>query len=316
MKKLTVIGLGLATVDVIIRLKEMPRWDRAPGFSDFEIQGGGMTGTAMVAASRLGLRAGFLGTAGTDPLGDTKVKFLIDDGVDVRRMVRRQGKEHQIILVYVHEETGERRFSALKGFGSRLLQAAEIDREYVTSADYLFVDGYHFEAARQAAEWMQEAGKTVVMDGGMSGGSRSPEFGGLLEHVDILISGSGFASALTGISDPEKAGIGILKRGPKIYVQTEGPEGCYTVTDEDCFHTPAFSVDVMDTTGAGDTFHGAYLVGLDRGWSLRETALFASAAAAMKCRRLGGRAGIPDRESVLSFLEDRGHSMSRKTGED
>jgi sulfofructose kinase len=98
-------------------------------------------------------------------------------------------------------------------------------------------------------------------------------------------------------------------------VQTEGAEGCYTVTEKDYFHTPAFSVEVMDTTGAGDTFHGAYLVGLDLGWPLRETALFASAAAAMKCRRLGGRAGIPDRESVLAFLQDRGRSISHGAGE-
>lgn len=310
------VGLGLATVDVIIRLKEMPHWDHAPGFSDFEIQGGGMTGTAMVAASRLGLRAGFLGTAGTDPLGETKVKFLTDDRVAVERLVRRQGKEHQIILVYVHEETGERRFSALRGFGSAVLKPDEVDREYLTSADYLFVDGYHFEAACQAAEWMHEAGRTVVMDGGMSSGSRSPEFGDLLEHVDILISGSGFAAASTGITDAEKSGRAILQRGPRVYVQTEGSEGCYTVTDDDFFHTPAFPVEVIDTTGAGDTFHGAYLVGLDRGWSLRDTALFASAAAAMKCRRLGGRAGIPDRESVLSFLEDRGHVISQPAGAD
>jgi sugar/nucleoside kinase (ribokinase family) len=190
-----------------------------------------------------------------------------------------------------------------------------MEREYLLSADYLLLDGYHFEAAHQAARWMKEEGKTVVMDGGMALGSRSAEYGDLLSHVDILISGSGFSKALTGISDKEEAGKRILQMGPAVYVQTEGAEGCYTVAADEFFHTEAFSVEVMDTTGAGDTFHGAYLVGLNEGWSLPDTALFASAAAAIKCRRLGGRAGIPDRESVLSFLKKRGCPLSPSKGE-
>ena len=89
-------------------------------------------------------------------------------------------------------------------------------------------------------------------------------------------------------------------------VQTVGIDGSYTVTADEQFHTPAFEVDVVDTTGAGDVFHGAYLAGLLRGWDLRRVAIFSSAVSAIKCTRLGGRAGIPRFDKVLAFLRERG----------
>ena len=94
--------------------------------------------------------------------------------------------------------------------------------------------------------------------------------------------------------------------GPSIFVQTEGEDGSYTVTGEECFHTPAFRVNVVDTTGAGDVFHGAYIVGLLHGWNPRQIAQFSTAVSAIKCTKLGGRAGIPCFHEVMSFLNERG----------
>lgn len=304
-----VIGLGLATVDIVFLLEEMPRWDHAPGFSDFTVQGGGMTGTAMVAASRLGLSAGYVGTVGSDEMGEIKSRSLSREGVDVTGLKRRTGRERQIILVYVNEKSGERRFSSLKGMGGELLRVDELDRGYFQSADLLLIDGFHHDAAAAAARWMREAGKRVVLDAGMPRKSLSPAVERLLERTDAVIAGSGFARAATGITDIEEAARRVLDRGPQIFVQTEGSDGSFTATKDGFFRTPAFNVEVVDTTGAGDTFHGAYLVGLSRGWSLKDTALFASAAAAMKCRKLGGRAGIPNRSDVFAFLEERGYSI-------
>jgi len=304
-----VVGLGLATVDIVIRLESMPRWERAGGFSDFAIQGGGMSGTAMVAASRLGLSAGWVGTAGSDPTADIKVRSLREEGVDVSRTVRRPGREQQIILVYVHESTGERVFSGMKGMGREPLRPDELDRGYLTSADALLVDGCHQEAALQAARWMRQAGRRVVVDAGATRAAPSADFRRLLKEAHVVISGSGFAEAATGFRDPAKAGREILQQGPEVFVQTEGADGCFTVSADGSFRTPAFTVEVTDTTGAGDTFHGAYLVGLTEGWPLEQTVLFASAAAAMSCRELGGRSGIPKREAVFAFLAENGHPM-------
>ena len=131
----------------------------------------------------------------------------------------------------------------------------------------------------------------------------------LVELTDVLISGAGFVQALTGISDTLTAGAAALRFGPRLIVQTEGAGGSYTVAAHERFHTPAFAAPVVDTTGAGDVFHGAYIVGLLHGWDLRGIAQFATAVAAIKCAKLGGRAGIPSLAETQAFLKTRGVAL-------
>jgi len=300
---LQVVGLGMAVLDILVRLKDMPTWEQGACLSAVSIQGGGPVATAIVAVSRLGVPAGFVGTCGNDMLAQLKMQTLIEDDVDVSHVVRRPYPENQVVLVSVHEETGERVFSGLRGFRGSFLRVEELDRDYITQAKYLHLDGYHTDAALQAARWMHEAGKRVVVDGGTTRGPISPQLRTLIEHVDVLICGSGFVPALTGREDVWDAGRAALEMGPQVVVQTEGKNGSYTVTAGDRFYTPAFDVNVIDTTGAGDVFHGAYIVGLLHGWDLRCTALFATAASAIKCARLGGRAGIPCYNEILTFLK-------------
>jgi len=121
----------------------------------------------------------------------------------------------------------------------------------------------------------------------------------------VLICGSGFGPSLTGQQDLWDAGRAIVEMGPRIVVQTEGKAGSYTTTADDAFHTPAYDVDVVDTTGAGDVFHGAYIVGLLHGWDVRRTAQFATATSALKCTGLGGRRPIPTFDEVMAFLDSR-----------
>jgi ribokinase len=207
--------------------------------------------------------------------------------------------------VSVQEETGERVFSSAR-VDSPLLAVSELDREYLTAAAYLHLDGYHTEAALQAARWMHAAGKKVMLDGSSTRGPISPGMRALVEEADILICGAGFGPALTGKADLWEAGRAILALGPEVVVQTEGKDGSYTVTRQACFHIPAFEVDVVDTTGAGDVFHGAYLAGLLQGWNLRTVTLFSTAVSAIKCTQLSGRRGIPCFEEALAFLRERG----------
>ena len=207
---LQIVGLGLATLDVLLRLKEMPTWERGSRLSGFGLDGGGMVGTALVAAARLGATAGFVGTAGDDMAAEIKVRSLAENGVDISRMVRRSTPEDHIIVVYVHAETGERVFTGKKSLYNTPLRVDELDRDYITSADYLHLDGFHSEATLQAAKWMHEAGKKVVLDGGATRGAVGAHFRALVEHIDVLIGGSGFANALTGISDIWEAQTGNI----------------------------------------------------------------------------------------------------------
>lgn len=308
MATLDIVGLGLSTLDVLMRLKDMPTWERPGALSDFALEGGGPVGTACVAAARLGARVGFVGTAGNDLVAELKLRSLRQDGIDLSRLVVRQQPETQLIMVYVHEETGERAFGTVRrALPYAPLQVEELDRDYITSAEYLHLDGTHPEAALQAARWMHEAGKQVCLDGSKTSGRPiSPQMAALVAETDILICGSGFGRSATGQADLWAAGEAMLALGPRIVVQTEGADGSYTVTATERFHVPAFDVPVVDTTGAGDVFHGAYLVGLLRGWDLHTVALFATAVSALKCCKLGGRSGIPTFDEVLAFLRQRG----------
>lgn len=300
-----VVGLGLATLDVLIRLKDMPTWKHGKRINDFRFDGGGLVGTAMVAAAKLGAKVGFIGTAGTDEAAELKLRSMVETGVDLSQLIRRTGPEDQIVVVYVNAETGERIFSGKRG-RNQPLQIEELNRDYITAAEYLHLDGFHFEAALQAAKWMKEAGKKVVLDGSKTSGPVSEHLCTLIGYVDVLITGSGFARGLTGIVDIWKASEAILEMGPQVFVETVGEDGSYTVTVEERFHTPAFQVDVVDTTGAGDVFHGAYIVGLLHGWNLRQVAQFSTAVSAIKCTKLGGRAGIPSFDETMEFLRNRG----------
>ena len=306
-----VVGLGMATLDVLLRLEDMPTWDRGTRLSDFRFDGGGPVGTAIVAAAKLGALTGFVGTAGDDAAAELKLRSFLSVGVDLSRMVQREAPEDQIIVVYVQESSGERVFSGVSRPTDAKLLPEELDRAYITSADYLHLDGWHAQAALHAAGWMREAGKTVVLDGSKTSGPVRGSRRELVEHVDVLISGSGFAQGVTGLDDRWAALEAVLELGPRIAVQTEGETGSYTVSRDpqfgvDRFHMPAFSCDVLDTTGAGDVFHGAFIVGMIHDWSLRDIVRFATAVSAIKCTRLGGRAGIPDLDEVMAFLAERG----------
>lgn len=307
MANLDIVGVGMSTLDVLMRLDDMPTWETPQGITDFGLDGGGPVGTACVAAARLGARVGYVGTAGSDIVGDLKTRFLAEYGVDLSRLVTVAGPETQVVGVYVHGQTGERVFSALKSFRTAHLPLEALDRDYLTSAHFLHLDGFYHDCALQAAQWMHEAGGRVCIDCRRTEDEAVPAATlELLAHVDILVCGSGFCRALTGEEDIWAAGPAALGFGPRIVVETQGEAGSFSFSGEQRFHTPAFAVEVLDTTGAGDVFHGAYLVALLHGWDPGVAAQFAAAAAALKCSKLGGRRGIPTFVETVEFLRRRG----------
>jgi sulfofructose kinase len=312
---LDIVGVGLATLDVLVRLAEMPTW-QAPGcFEALALDGGGPVGTACVAAARLGARVGFVGTAGSDALAEMKLASFRQAGVDLSRLVIYPGPEHNLVLVYVNAANGERAFAAPCGRAIAPLSPAQLDPAYLAAARYLHLDGQYPEVGLAAARLRRAIGKPVSLDGSKTDGSAlSPELRALVAEVDILICGSGFGHSLTGQADLWRAGKAMLDCGPSLVVQTEGEDGCYTFTAGEQFHTPAYPVQVVDTTGAGDVFHGAYLVGLLHGWDLRLTARFASAAAALKCTCLGGRRGIPGFAETLAFMQGQERQVGSSAG--
>jgi sulfofructose kinase len=181
------------------------------------------------------------------------------------------------------------------------LRPDEIDREHVLSAKVLLVDGHDIQAAIEAAGWANEAHIPVVYDAGTARENTDV----LFERTNYLAASRVFASAFTGEDDPEKAARAMLGGRRKLSAVTLGDEGCVYATSEGTAYQPAFKVDTVDTTGAGDVFHGALSFGVLKGWPIPEMVEFASAVAAMKCTALGGRTAIPSLPQALEFLRER-----------
>jgi ribokinase len=157
------------------------------------------------------------------------------------------------------------------------------------------------EASIEAARQAKARGMTVVMDAGtMRAGSQR-----LVALVDVLIASERFATPLVGAdAQPETALEALHELGPQLVIITLGPEGSIGSDRRNTIRQRAFPVDALDTTGAGDVYHGGYLYGMLQGWEVRRCMRFASAVAALKCCHIGGRKGIPDLHTVESFLRD------------
>jgi ribokinase len=184
-----------------------------------------------------------------------------------------------------------------------LLEPGEMDRDEVLAGKVIFVDGFQLKAAIQAAWWGREARRPILMDAELADAGND-ELADVATHVIASLS---FARSRVGDCEPAEATRRLFKKlsahdPDKVVAVTAGSKGSCFVTRSEEFHQPAFQVPVVDTTGCGDVFHGAFAFALAKGMELRKTAEFASAVAALKCRKLGGRAGIPSLAETERFL--------------
>ena len=306
-----VVGLGFTTLDYLGVVPHLPGLDEGLPMSAFSRQGGGPVAQALVTLARLGARVGFVGRVGDDEAGVIMRRDLLAEGVDVSRLQVESGASSAQCVILVHEPTGKRSICVHRG-SAAAVPADGLDLDYLCAGRFLHLDGSSPDAALVAARAARAAGVRTCLDAGGPG----PRLTELVGLTDVLIAGERFAMSVAADDDYRTGATRLLAMGPEIVVVTRGEHGAFTHMATDAFHTPAFEVPVVDTTGAGDVFHGAYLFGLLRGWDLPAVAEFASAAAALKCTQLGGRAGIPRLDAVLSFLGERGRRMPIAAGED
>ena len=297
-----VIGVGLACLDQVILWEDVSAPVETARIKDFVVQGGGMTGTAMVAAARLGAEAEFWGAVGDDWSGGMIVDLLSAEGVDTSQVVRVAGAAGPIVVVCVDGATGERRFPFMHRLADPDEPTGDLSR--LTRAGCVLVDGTRCASALRAVVEARRLGVPVVGDvGGINERTRS-----LIAHMDYAILSAQAARTLHP-RDLRSACEQVLAMGPTAAIVTRGGDGVACLSDGEFTDADAFEVDVVDTTGAGDTFHGAFCCGVVRGLDLKANLAFSSAAAAMKCRKIGGRAGIPNYAEVAEFLAQRGVAL-------
>ncbi len=292
------VALGLNALDHLVVVPHYPEFNTKIPFLSHTVAPGGQAATAMVALARLGLRARYIGKVGDDDFGRVQIQSLLSEGVEASGVGIVEGAQSQSAFIIIDRESGER--TILWHRDDRLtVTADEVDREMVTSARALHLDGHDVEASIQAARFAREAGIPVVIDiDNLYPGAEE-----LLPLVDFLISSSSFPERLTGERDLKVALKIIHEQTGSLFVAaTMGVEGVMAYFRGQYFHSPAFKVECRDTTGAGDAFHGGFIYGLLAGYSVEATLRFANAVAALKCRALGGRTSLPSRDEVNALL--------------
>jgi len=300
-----VVGVGCCAVDTLAIYEGPILEDQKMRVYQTTRQGGGLVATGLATVARLGGTARYVGKVGDDDNGRFIIAEFEREGVDTSRIRLVPGASAIRTIGVINPAKGHRTlFYCLDDAPE--LDPSEMNRDEILAGRIIFVDGFQLKAAIQAARWGREAGRTVLMDAELT----EPENDVLADLSTHVVASLGFAQSRVGECDFQEAARRLYgrlsERDPdKVVAVTAGPNGSYFVSREGEFHQPSFRVPVVDTTGCGDVFHGAIAFGLSRDWDLRRTAEFASAVAALKCRKLGGRAGIPAFDETREFLAAR-----------
>ncbi len=296
---MTVVGIGQCAWDMLAVVDSFPQADTKKEVLSWEEQGGGPVATALAALSRLGVSCRFHGVTGDDREGAAIRQSLVDEGVDVAGLVRRANASSQTAFIAIDKSGGTRTIFWRRPTGDPI-RAEELSADFLKSAEFLLLDGLMKDVSLFAAREARKAGIPVMLDAG-----RVRE--GMLElarFCDYVVGSEEFARELGLKDEPASFRREVSREGFGITTITLGSRGSVTFAGNEVFSCPAFPVETVDTTGAGDVFHGGYLYGLLQKWPLKDTIRFASAVAAMKCRKVGGRAGIPGLAEVRQFLRE------------
>lgn len=296
-----IVGIGMSMIDLLKVVEEFPESEGVTEVIESRLQGGGPVPTALVMAAKLGADTAIVDRIGRDWRGELVVHEYRAAGVDTRHLDLEPDRETTFGAVLVRQRDGARHVVFSPG-NFTPLAIDEMPIETIRRAKILHLNGRHWPACIDAALIVRGGGGQVSFDGGA--GRYHDRLGKLLPLVDIHISARDFAVNLTGSDDTGDQLAAMIGLGAKIAAVTDGKNGSWFATDEgEVFHQPAFFVEnVVDTTGCGDVFHGAFLFAHVRGWSLKEAATFASAAAALNATGLGGRGHLATLEEIREMI--------------
>jgi ribokinase len=292
------IGIGLCAWDIMLLFDRYPGPNQKTEVQKSVACGGGPVPTALTIFSKLGGKTAFLSAVGDRQEG-LKIRCdLAGYGVDVSLMHIRPDRTSAKAYIWVDQQNGDRTI-ALDSGDVEPIKADELPDEIIENSPLLLMDGRHTEVCIAAAEICRKGGGEVIFDAG------SPRAGirELMSVTDHAVVSTDFVKGTFGDMQMPDALVEIQKMGPTNVVITEGETGGHWLSENETGTYDAFNVQAIDTTGAGDAFHGVYLYGLMRNWDIARRCKFASAVAAMVCRTLGGRTGAPTLEEAEIFIQ-------------
>ncbi len=292
-----VVGVGLNATDTVIPVPHFPELGSKVEIHSANAFLGGQVASAMVACQQWGLRTRYVGKIGQDHAGEMHRAEFERLGVEAHLFTSPEcGSQQAFILV---APNGER--TVLWKRDSRLtLLREELQRAWIVNARMLHLDGHDTEAATQVAQWAHAAGVPVIADiDDLYEGYEK-----LLPNIDFLITSRDIPYRLMQEEDLRKSLPNVAQRFRcRLTAATLGEEGVLAWNGERFYYAPAFCVDALDTTGAGDTFHAGFIFGQLQGWPLQRQLEFACAAAALNCTAIGARGGIQSVEKIENLMK-------------
>jgi sulfofructose kinase len=299
-----VVGVGLNATDTLILLPRFPSYGGKAPYERELLSPGGQVASAMVTCARLGLRAKYIGTLGDDERGIVQLASLRASGINLDDIEIRPNCPNQSAYILVDQVTGERTVLWKRDECLRI-DPASLTPEKIACAHLLHIDGHDTPAVARAAEIARRHRIPIAVDVD----TIYPGFDRVLPNVDYLIASSEFPSRWTGDPDPFRALAMIQNEyGMKVAAMTLGADGALARLDGEYMYSPGFAVDCVDTTGAGDVFHGAFCYSVIESMPLREALEFSNAMAALNCTSLGARgriAGVSEAHAFASGAERR-----------
>lgn len=302
-----IIGFDYPCMDMNVLCSRIPGEDDWTEMKDVSLMGGGKVPNAVMTAARLGSETMFVGAVGTDRYGKMCRQDLADHGTDVEQLLVKPGRSGLCLSIVDEKSHGKHFIESLPTFqkltGEETKRIAACLHTQVKPGDFLML--YEMDDSALAfAKAVREAGGLVEIDGDEYD-ERTQK---ALPLADVFIMSEYYYHHL--FPEAEACSEEMLERnlrtvaamGPSVAVVTLGNRGCAGIDGQRYFHTESFRVEVKDTTGAGDVFHGAFVYALSKGKGGAEAARFASAVSAIKCTVLGGRTGIPNLACVEHFM--------------
>jgi sulfofructose kinase len=298
-ERFDILGLGCAAVDEVLYVPSFPRTDEKVRVARALRRCGGLTGAALVTATRMGATCAYAGCLGTDEASQYVADYFAREGIDVSNAPRLAAARVVKATIVVGQDIGSRNifFQSEGLIGAHDHLPAD---EVIRNARVLFIDQYGIKGNLRAARVARSVGASVVADFEAGAGPGFEEVLGLVDHLILSLD---FARGITRAPDPAQTARALWQPRRAAVIITDGPNGCWSLSassEPAVLHHPAFVVAATDTTGCGDVFHGAYAACLARGDCLEDRIRFASAAAALRAK--GGE--IPRRMAVEQLLSN------------
>ena len=309
-----IIGLGEVVKDWVAVIDHFPQPDEKVDSIEQKLFSGGVTANFCTAAARLGINTGFAGAVGDDADGDFLLQDFKTEGVDTTAYLKKKGMNTGVNFIFVVQSTGEKSIIQSPYMQTTKLSVEDIQnhKDYFASAKLLHTTCLHLDITLEAMKIVKTAGGKVSFDLESQIASRGVDaFKDIFKYVDILLPNKLGAMTLTKANTPEEAAQKFLDMGINMVVMTKGEEGAMVVQKTPDgykeYSVPAFKINPIDTTGAGDTFCAAFLGSyVIKGKSIESSLKIANAAAALKCLKLGARTGMPKESELIQFLATNG----------